>query len=497
MTHTDRCGGLGDVTDVVERARRAAPVLAGMGRARRAQMLETMAGHLEQARAELVATAAAETALDAAVLDAEVTRTADQLRMFADVVREGSFLETTIDTAPSGDVRRWLLPLGPVAVFGASNFPFAYGVAGGDTASALAAACPVVVKEHPSHPRTCRAVLAVLRSAAASAGVTPDAIGMVSGFQAGVELVTHPDIAAVGFTGSVAGGRALFDLCAARAVPIPFYGELGSVNPAVVLPHAAREPETVIEPLLTSMLTRGGQVCTKAGLVFVPADAEPLVDRLRQRIATAPHPLLLNASIAAAYRAGTAKRAVLDGVEVLCGDGSAAATGERGPVPPVLLGTSVSGLLDEGNAELREECFGPYAVLVRYDSVAELLTALPALPSSLVAGVYATDDDLPQARDVLATLVHRAGRVVWNQPTSGLRVGWATHHGGGYPASTAASTTSVGAFAIRRWLRPSALQNWPAALLPDELRGADSGARPGLPVRRDGRLSTETTGHEP
>ncbi|SBT43116.1 aldehyde dehydrogenase family protein [Micromonospora narathiwatensis] len=487
-TRDDQLDGLGTVTDTVGRARRAAPGLADAGRKRRARMLETMAGQLERSRAELVATAAAETALAPDVLDAEVTRTADQLRMFADVLREGSYLEATVDAAPAGDVLRWLRPLGPVAVFGASNFPFAYGVAGGDTASALAAGCPVVAKEHPSHPRTCRAVLSALRTAAVAAGITPDVIGMVSGFEAGAQLVTHPDVTAVGFTGSVGGGRALFDLCAARAEPIPFYGELGSVNPAVVLPYAARTPDAVIEPLVTSMLTRGGQVCTKAGLVFLPDDAEDLADRLRRRMAAAPHPVLLNASIAAAFPAGTAKRAALDGVEVLCGDGPVAGAGERGPVRPVLLATTVTGLLADANADLREECFGPYAVLVRYRSVAELRTALAVLPASLVAGVYGTDDDLTDARGVLDVLVDRAGRVVWNQPTSGLRVGWATHHGGGYPASTAAGTTSVGATAIRRWLRPSALQGWPTALLPDELRDASGGAEPSLPVRRDGRL---------
>ncbi|MEU2615084.1 aldehyde dehydrogenase family protein [Micromonospora sp. NPDC007271] len=495
-TQDDQLDGLGEVADVVERARRAAPGFAGAGRERRARMLETMAGQLERSRAELVATAAAETALAPDLLDAEVTRTADQLRMFADVVREGSYLEATVDTAPTGDVLRWLQPLGPVAVFGASNFPFAYGVAGGDTASALAAGCPVVAKEHPSHPRTCRAVLFALRTAAVAAGFSPDVIGMVSGFEAGVQLVTHPAVTAVGFTGSVGGGRALFDLCAARPVPIPFYGELGSVNPAVVLPHAARTPDAVIEPLVTSMLTRGGQVCTKAGLVFLPEDAEGLADRLRRRMADAPRPVLLNASIAAAYAAGTAKRAALDGVEVLCGGDAEAGAGDPAPAPPVLLATTVAGLLADANADLREECFGPYAVLVRYRSVAELRTALAALPSSLVAGVYATDEDLPDARDVLPVLVDRAGRVVWNQPTSGLRVGWATHHGGGYPASTASGTTSVGATAIRRWLRPSALQGWPAALLPAELRDP-AGDVPGLPVRRNGQLRVPATEQGP
>ncbi|MCX4390103.1 aldehyde dehydrogenase family protein [Micromonospora peucetia] len=496
MTHDDQLDGLGDVADVVERARRAAPGFTNVGREPRARLLETMAGHLEGARADLVTTAAAETALDPDVLDAEVTRTADQLRMFAGVVREGSYLEATVDTAPGGDVMRWLRPLGPVAVFGASNFPFAYGVAGGDTASALAAGCPVVAKEHPSHPRTCRAVLSALRAAAAAAGVSPDVIGMVSGFEAGAQLVTHPDITAVGFTGSVGGGRALFDLCAARPLPIPFYGELGSVNPAVVLPHAARSPERVIEPLVTSMLARGGQVCTKAGLVFLPDDAEDLADRLRQRMLDAPRPVLLNPSITAAYAAGTARRAALDGVEVLSGDAAATGAGDRSPVSPVLLATTVVSLLDDANADLRDECFGPYAVLVRYRSVAELRTALAALPSSLVAGVYATDGDLPDARDVLPVLVDRAGRVVWNQPTSGLRVGWATHHGGGYPASTASGTTSVGATAIRRWLRPSALQGWPAALLPAELRDAAGGDDRGLPVRRNGRLNGPLTARE-
>jgi NADP-dependent aldehyde dehydrogenase len=484
--------GLGEVPYVVARARRAAPVLAEMGRQQRALLLETMGDRLEQRRSELVATAAEETALDVNVLAAEVTRTADQLRMFASVLREGSYLEATVDTALAGGagaVRRWLLPLGPVAVFGASNFPFAYGVAGGDTASALAAGCPVVVKEHPAHPRTCRQILSILRTAAAAAGATPDVIGMVSGFEAGVALVEHADITAVGFTGSVSGGRALFDRCASRPVPIPFYGELGSVNPAVVLPHAARTPGPVMEALVTSVLTRGGQVCTKAGLIFVPtSDADHLVDQLCQRMASARNPVLLSASITAAYASGVAKRAALSGVDVLC-VGNAATAQERAPVAPVLLATSVAGLLDAANADLREECFGPLAVLVRYGSVAELHRGLAALPSSLVSALYAADDDLADAKSVLPTLVERSGRVVWNEPTTGLRVGWATHHGGGYPASTASGTTSVGATAIRRWLRPSGMQNWPDVLLPSELRDPVDGPELCVPMRRDGRLS--------
>ncbi|WP_069816413.1 aldehyde dehydrogenase family protein [Streptomyces sp. TP-A0874] len=501
-TGNSACGqpeGLLPVPDAVSRATSAAGPLAALGREGRAELLEAMAARLLERREELTATARRETFLAEDALAAEVVRTADQLRLFAEVLREGSYLEATVDTAaPGGDdadlIRRWLVPLGPVAVFGASNFPFAYGVAGGDTASALAAGCPVIAKEHPSHPDTCRLVLSALREAAERAGTTADVVTMVSGFEAGAALVQAPPVHAVGFTGSVAGGRALFDLCAARPEPIPFYGELGSVNPVVVLPSAgSARPAGIVAALEASLLVRGGQVCTKGGLIFVPDQCADVVDGLRDRLAAAPEPVLLSPSIRQAYLAGTAERAALPGCEVLFTRNVSGDTGGS-PVPPLLLSTDVETLLDPGHRSLLTECFGPYAVVVRYRDTAELARALAALPASLVCAVHADPEDTSAVRDLLPLLAAGSGRVVWNGPTAGLRVGWATHHGGGYPASTASGTTSVGAAAIKRWLRPSSLQGLPAELLPEELRCGPGGSDCPVPLRFDGRLLTTDTG---
>jgi NADP-dependent aldehyde dehydrogenase len=484
-----------EVAQAADRAARTAPVLAALGRAGRARLLAAMADALWADRERLAATADEETALGVPTLLAEVARTADQLRLFVRVLDEGSCLGLTVDTrAPDGTalppVRRWLVPLGPVAVFGASNFPFAYGVAGGDTASALAAGCPVVAKEHPSHPRTCALVLAALRRAATEVGAPADVVTMVSGFEAGAELVRSPHLAAVGFTGSVGGGRALFDLCAARPSPIPFYGELGSVNPAVVLPGAARNrPADLARVLADSVLTRGGQVCTKAGLLFLPEGTagDAVLELLLARVAESPRPVLLNPSIRAAYVAGTAARAALPGTRVLTRD-EPVEGGRLDPVPPVLLTTCAAALRENPGSVLFEECFGPCAVVVRYRDTEDLTGALAALAPSLVCALHADDADGDTARALLPLLAAGAGRVVWNDATCGLRVGWATQHGGGYPASTASGTTSVGAAAIGRWLRPVAYQGVPAAFVPDELRTCDEGDQGGhgVPLRLDG-----------
>ncbi|WP_326700832.1 aldehyde dehydrogenase family protein [Streptomyces sp. NBC_01754] len=488
--------GLYEVTEAATRAARAAPVLAALGRAGRSRLLAAMADALWADRERLAATADEETALGVPVLLAEVARTADQLRLFGRVLDEGSYLGVAVDTRTADGVgfppvRRWLVPLGPVAVFGASNFPFAYGVAGGDTASALAAGCPVVAKEHPSHPRTCALVLATLRRAATGAGAPADVVTMVSGFQAGTDLVRSPQLTAVGFTGSVGGGRALFDLCAARPSPIPFYGELGSVNPAVVLRGAARDrPADLARVLADSVLTRGGQVCTKAGLLFLPegGDGDAVLAALSDRVDAAARPVLLNSSIRAAYVAGTAARAALPGVRTLTRHRPGAGS-RPDPVPPVLLTTDATTLRDDPGSILTEECFGPCALVVRYRDTEDLTAALTTLAPSLVCALHADDSDADTARALLPLLAAGAGRVVWNDATCGLRIGWATQHGGGYPASTDSGTTSVGAAAIGRWLRPVAYQGIPAGFLPDELRTGDGGdgtGAPTVPYRLDG-----------
>ncbi|MFD3513459.1 aldehyde dehydrogenase (NADP(+)) [Streptomyces sp. NPDC058657] len=461
-------------------------------RAERSAFLRTAAMLLDGARAELVAVADAETALGTTRLNGELTRTCYQLRQFADSVDEGSFLDVIIShpdpdaTPPVPDLRRYKVPMGVVAVYSASNFPFAFSVAGGDTASALAAGCPVVVKAHPDHPATSEATVAVLRRAAARHGLPEGVVGLVHGFDAGVLLVGHPLIAAAGFTGSVRGGRALFDAAAARPVPIPFHGELGSLNPVVVTGAAAAERAEEIGTGLAASMTMGvGQFCVKPGLVLVPAGGagDQLVKALGQGLADVGPGVMLDHRMREHFVAGVGERSRLPQVTT--------------PVEPVfadahtvaaaVLTVPASSLAEEGGAhdQLLEECFGPVTVVVRYEDQAEADAVLTRLPGNLTATLHVSAEEgtSGSAAGLLARLTPLAGRVLVNAWPTGVAVAPAQHHGGPYPATTSTST-SVGLTASERWLRPVAYQNTPEALLPLELREANP---LGLPRTVDGR----------
>lgn len=429
-------------------------------REERAGWLEALAATLDEHRAELVALAAEETHLSEARLDGEVTRTAAQLRFFAGVIREGGYLEATIDSPDPGlvpprpDLRRILRPLGPVAVYAASNFPFAFSVLGNDTASALAVGCPVVVKAHPGHPRLSR-----LTAALASAVLPAGWFALVEGMEAGVALVTHPAIRAAGFTGSEHGGRALYDLAAARPDPIPFYGELGSINPVVVTRAAAEERAAAVGAGLVGSFTRdAGQYCTKPGLVLVPAGAG-IEEAVQEALGSAPASRQLTAGMADAFAAGVAAFTGRPGTSVLRG---AARGGES--VPAVVVVDAAAFLADP--APYVTECFGPVTVLVRYTD--ELPALLAALPNSLTATIHRGAGE--DVSELAASLTALAGRLLFDGWPTGVAIGWAQHHGGGWPATTASIHTSVGATAIRRWLTPIAYQDAPAEVLPPELR---------------------------
>lgn len=467
---------------VVARAAGAAEAFAAWPRDRRAHLLDALADALEGDRDALVAEADRETALGPGRLAGEITRTAYQLRFFAEVVREGAYLEATVDHAgptpmgPRPDLRRMLVPLGPVAVYAASNFPFAFSVLGGDTASALAAGNPVVVKAHPGHPATSDRVAGLAERAVAAAGAPQGTFAVVHGFDAGRGLVSHPAIRAAGFTGSLAGGRALADAAAARPTPIPFYGELSSVNPVLVTPGGAlHDAEGYGAGLAASVLQGGGQFCTKPGLVLVPAgDAgDQVVSALAEAIGRARALPALTAGMADAYEKGVAARSA---------DAALRARGkeaEPGTTRPALLEVTAGTL----TAQLVEECFGPLAVVVRYGSEAEAVAVVEQVEGSLTATVLtggASDQDLPAARAALAA---RAGRVLYDGYPTGVAVSWAQHHGGPWP-STNTLHTSVGATAIRRFLRPLAWQQAPEHALPVELRDGP----PVVPVRIDGSL---------
>ncbi|MFC5958689.1 aldehyde dehydrogenase (NADP(+)) [Streptomyces pratens] len=480
-----------EVDATVRAAHQARGALAD--RTVRSAFLRSAADELEAAKGTLVEAADAETALGPVRLTGELARTCYQLRAFADIVDEGAFLDVVIDhpddtaTPPVPDLRRHKVPLGVVAVYSASNFPFAFSVPGGDTASALAAGCPVVVKAHPDHPGLSELVAKVLRRAAARHGIPEGVLGLVHGFEAGVELVRHPLVTAAGFTGSVRGGRALFDAAAARPVPIPFHGELGSLNPVLVTEAAAAErAETIGAGLAGSMTLGVGQFCVKPGLVLAPAGAagDRLVKSLTDAVSDTDAGVLLDHRMRDNFVAGVAERAQLPDVESPVTPGA----GGEHTVSAGFLTVPASRLAAEGEHDLLlEECFGPVTVVVRYEDDAEVRSVLSRLPGNLTATVHLSEEEgAGQGRgaEILDELTPLAGRVLVNAWPTGVAVAPAQHHGGPYPATTSTST-SVGGTAIERWLRPVAYQNTPQALLPQELRDDNP---LGLPRRFNGRL---------
>lgn len=471
-----------DEDETIAEAVRAGEWARGSTRSERADLLRIWAGLLDDEKERLAALAAEETGLDTDLLSAEIDRTSQQLRFFAEVASEGSYLEPTEDTAADGQpsMHRWMVPLGPVGVFGPSNFPFAYGVLGTDVASAVSAGCATVVKAHPSHPRTGRALAELARRGCRRAGIGSDVVTLIEGFAAGERLATDDRIEAIGFVGSVAGGRALFDLCAARMRPIPFYGELGSLNPVVVTKGAAATRTHEVASLLaTAVLTRHGQMCTKPGLVLVPAQDSGLIDELAWRIRASPPVRLLDQNGHERFvRSADLLRDVAGMTLLATGAAGEEAPGRRAQA--TLLRIDAESFVS-GPPVLREECFGPLSVVVVYDDEEQREAVLSTLSSALVAGIHAdVHSELVLARHLIERLGSLAGRVVWDQPTTGLRIGWATHHGGGYPASTAAAHTAVGAAAVRRWIRPVSAQNLPEDLLPAEV------CDPTIPRRIDG-----------
>ena len=468
----------------------AADGLAALGRSGRAGLLRAMAAELEADREAVVAVADRESALGTARLNGELTRTRFQLELFADAIEEGSYLEATIDRpgdtamGPRPDLRRMLVPLGPVAVFGASNFPLAFSVPGGDTAAALAAGCPVLVKAHPAHPVTSQRCFGALERAVGKVGAPAGTIGLVHGTEAGAALVSHPAVRAVGFTGSLRGGRALYDIASSRPEPIPFYGEMGSVNPLVVTPGAAAARAQKVAEGVTGSFTLGaGQFCTKPGLVFLPDDeaGRAVAEHMTAAVSGLAPGVLLSEQVQGGYEAGARRLAEARGVRLLAEGPAPGAEGWGAPVR--LLATAAAEL----TAEAAEECFGPATLLVTYRDPAELAAALEAVPGSLTATLIAEDAEGALVRELEPVLRGKAGRVVYNGYPTGVAVAWGMTHGGPWPATTDALHTSVGVTSIRRFLRPVTWQNAPETILPDELR--ETPQEP-LPRRIDGELRT-------
>jgi NADP-dependent aldehyde dehydrogenase len=460
--------GAAELNAVVAAAAAAAPHWRAMPATQRADALANVAAALDANADELVELADSETALGPDRLRGEVARTSSQLRMFSDVLYEGSYVGAVLTPGDAAraqpDLRRMLVPLGPVAVFSASNFPLAFSVAGGDTASALAAGCPVIVKAHEGHPLTSAGTAAVVTDALAAVGAMPGLLGVVYGADAGAALVKHPGVQAVGFTGSEAGGRALYDLACARPDPIPFYGELGSVNPVVLLPGAlAARAADIARGYVESLLLGSGQFCTNPGLLFTPADDE-LLDAITREVRMRTGGPMLTARIRDGYLTATTTPE-WESTALLAEGGRAGGWAVAPQVRTVRLTQFATDL-----EHLATERFGPAGLIVTYDTVQELLPVLSALPGSLTASVHGETHEVAQAAQLVDVLARRAGRLIWNGWPTGVAVCWAMHHGGPWPASTSAAHTSVGAMAINRWLTPVAYQNWPEDLLPAALR---------------------------
>jgi NADP-dependent aldehyde dehydrogenase len=443
-------------------------------REERAVFLETIAEEIE-ARAEAITDIGSkETGLPTARLVGERGRTVMQLRLFASHIRQGDYLDRRHDAAlperqplPRPELRMVQRPIGPVAVFGASNFPLAFSVAGGDTASALAAGCPVVVKGHSAHPGTSEIVAEAILAAVARCGLHPGVFSLIQGGRrnVGEALVQHPLIRAVGFTGSLGGGRALFDLCAARPDPIPFFGELGSVNPMFLLPAALAARGEAIGTGWAASLTMGaGQFCTNPGIAVVMRgpEGEAFAEAARAALSkTAPQAMLTD-GIAAAYRAGADRIGAGTGVQALL-----TSTCDLRNATPYLFRTSARQWL--GNHALSEEVFGPLGLIVTVENVEEMRDVARSLEGQLTVTLHMDEADTDAALGLLPILERKAGRVLANGFPTGVEVCDAMVHGGPYPASTNGGATSVGTLAIRRWLRPVCYQNLPERVLPKDL----------------------------
>lgn len=474
--HSANAKSLNHAADLAEEAFTSYRNLGGKAKG---HFLRQIAAGIESIAEQLVARAKSETALPEARLKGELARTTGQLRLFAQLVEEGSWVNARIDPAlperkplPRADIRSMLRPLGPIAIFGASNFPLAFSVAGGDTASALAAGNPVIVKAHPAHPGTSELVGEVIAKSASECDLHPGVFALLfdAGTEIGAALVQHPKIKGVGFTGSLHAGKALMDLCAARPEPIPCFTEMSSVNPVFVLPEALQTRAAQIASGLFGSFTLGvGQFCTKPGLVYLPANehGDALVAELKKLVEQASGSPMLTQGISRSYRNGVAHRNGHKAVRTLA----------KAPAPPdshdchglpALFEVHGRDLVQ--HPELAGEVFGPTTLIVRYQGREEMLKLARALEGQLTATLHGTDADIVEYPDLTSILEQKAGRLIVNGYPTGVEVCHAMVHGGPFPATSDSRFTSVGTLAIYRWVRPVCYQDFPQAALPEELK---------------------------
>ena len=472
-----------DLEHAAALAHAAFPIYSKLSGKAKGTFLRHIAASLEASAPAIIKRANLETALpEAPRLQGEMARTCNQLRMFAELVEEGSWLDARIDNAdparkplPKPSIRSMHRPLGPVAVFGASNFPLAFSVAGGDTASALAAGNPVIIKAHPAHPGTSALVGHVIRESVKACGLPEGVFSLLfdAGVEIGIQLVKHPVMKAVAFTGSGAGGKALMKLAAERPEPIPCYSEMGSVNPVFVLPGALNKRGSAVAAGLQASFTVGaGQMCTKPGVVLVPQeDGTPgFLKELGEKVTGTPSQTLLTKAIADRYTQAVKGR--LEGGEAsLAAQGAAVESSAAATVQASLFVAGYNDLV--ADPDLAQEIFGPTTVVVGYQDRKQLLAVAEQLEGHLTATLQGDENDLAEYADLIDILSRKVGRLILNAYPTGVEVCHAMVHGGPFPATSDGRSTSVGSQAIYRFTRLVCYQSFPDAALPDELKSSN------------------------
>ena len=475
--HTFTEASAEEINEAVQLAAKAFKEFSVISGTKKAAFLNAIADEILALDDELVRVYCSETGLPEGRAKGERGRTIGQLRSFADLVLEGSWVEAIIDTAipdrapmPKSDIRKMMVPLGPVVVFGASNFPLAYSTAGGDTAAALAAGCPVIVKSHPMHAGTGELVSSAIIKAAQKTGMPNGVFSNLNsaGIEVGTQLVAHPEVKAVGFTGSIKGGRALFDLASKREEPIPVFAEMGSINPVVVLPKALKERGNQLAETYAKSITLGtGQFCTNPGLLIgiKGQELENFINKLSEEIIKIAPSCMLHPNIVGAYESNKGKAISQNGLEIIADYDATVPTNFAKQTI-----TTVAGNTFLENTTLHKEVFGPYSIVVQCEDTNQLETIISKLEGQLTGTIISEAGEASNYSGVITALQNRVGRLIFNGVPTGVEVCPSMLHGGPYPASTDSRFTAVGIHAIKRWVRPLSYQDWPNELLPDELK---------------------------
>ncbi|MEZ4780740.1 MAG: aldehyde dehydrogenase (NADP(+)) [Flavobacteriaceae bacterium] len=483
-----------EINEAVELAAKAFKSFRSTSGKQKADFLNAIADEILALDDELINVYCSESGLPEGRAKGERGRTVYQLRTFADLVTDGSWVEAAIDTAipdreplPKSDIRKMNIPLGPIVVFGASNFPLAYSTAGGDTAAALAAGCPVIVKSHPMHAGTGELVASAIIKAANKTNMPNGVFSNLnsSGIEVGVQLVKHPEMKAVGFTGSIRGGRALFDLAAQREEPIPVFAEMGSINPVIMLPNALKNRSESLAKTYAGSITLGtGQFCTNPGLIIgiKGYDLTNFISTLANEIVKIEPSCMLHQNIYGAYESNKAKALAQPELSVVANyDTDVKENYARQVI------TTVEGKTFLANTTLHQEVFGPFSMVVQCENIEQMETIISNLEGQLT-GTLIADDEAEKYANIISALQNRVGRIIYNGVPTGVEVCPSMVHGGPYPASTDSRFTAVGINSIKRWVRPFSFQDWPNNLLPDELKNENP---LGISRNVDGKLTNQ------